>query len=167
MKPAVCFVMLNPSTADASLDDPTIRRCIGFAQRELGSSGAPIIGSSAVISECSHYRYRLEREWEGGRLIVVNLFAWRATKPVDLPRGPEGIGPENDGHIVEAVREAAIVVAAWGSSWPSPSRVAQVLKLIRQNGHTPQALGITKDLHPRHPLYLRSSAPLVPYRHFE
>ncbi len=163
MKPAVCFVMLNPSTADASFDDPTIRRCIGFAQRELGSPGAPVIGRSTVISECGRYRYRLEREWDNGRLIVVNLFAWRSTKPVDLPRGPEGIGPENDGHIVEAVREAAIVVVGWGSSWPSPSRVNQVLHLIRQNGRTPHALGVTLALHPKHPLYLRTTAELVAY----
>lgn len=166
MKPSIAFVMLNPSTADGMVDDPTIRRCVGFAQRETGHTGHQVVDRSAVISEDGRYRYRLEREWGGARMVVVNLFAWRATKPVDLPRGPEAVGPENDGHIVEAVREAALVVAAWGSSWPSPSRVAHVLQLIRQNGRTPRALGITMDLHPKHPLYLRATAPLVPYEHF-
>ena len=60
------FIMLNPSTADATNDDPTIRRCIGFA-----------------------------RQWGCGRLAVLNLFAFRATEPADLKRAEEPVGPEN------------------------------------------------------------------------
>jgi hypothetical protein len=133
-RPTMCFVMLNPSTADDQVDDPTIRRCIGFARRE-GCAG----------------------------LVVVNLFAWRATKPVDLPRGPEAVGPRNDEAIAAAVREATVVVAAWGASWPSPARVLHVLKLIRDNGKTPHALGVSLGMHPRHPLYLHAASPLRPY----
>ena len=69
---ALPFVMLNPSTADADNDDPTIRRCIAFAKRE----GA-------------------------GGIVVANLFAFRATSPADMLAAPNPFGPENEGHLTE------------------------------------------------------------------
>ena len=83
------FVMLNPSTADAERDDPTIRRCIGFAKRE----------------GC-------------GSLEVVNLYALRATKPAHLLDHPDPEGPDNYHHWELALGRADIVVAAWGASIP-------------------------------------------------
>lgn len=139
-KPVVCFVMLNPSTADANVDDPTIRRCIGFARR-----------------------------WDMGGIEVVNLYPWRATNPSELPCGPEVLGdPKWGGHEPNAVaiRQAAAaaerVIAAWGTNlgpWPSQSDV--VLGLLA--GHDVEALGLTKDGRPRHPLYVRADVDPVPW----
>jgi hypothetical protein len=80
------FMMLNPSTADATEDDPTIRRCTGFARRE----------------GC-------------GVLEVVNLFAYRATDPAELRTAPDPVGPANDHHIKAALGRVALVVVAWGA----------------------------------------------------
>ncbi|MEC9374624.1 MAG: DUF1643 domain-containing protein, partial [Planctomycetota bacterium] len=83
--PAACFVMLNPSTADAERDDPTIRRCIGFA-----------------------------RGWGCATLDVVNLFAFRATRPADLRAAEDPVGPCNQRHVRAAIRRADMVIFAWG-----------------------------------------------------
>jgi hypothetical protein len=93
------FIMLNPSTADASVDDPTIRRCIWFAKRE----GAT-------------------------HLTVVNLFALRATDPQELQRASDPIGPENDRHIGEQVEKhnGRPIVAAWGAHKFARNRAAEV-----------------------------------------
>lgn len=126
------FIMLNPSTADAEQDDPTIRRCIGFAKRE-GCEG----------------------------IVVVNLFAYRAANPKSLWQQPftERVGPDNDDHIAWAFRHASIhgspIVAAWGSH---PQASTQAVR-IAQRGVRLQCLGRTKDGDPRHPLYVRADAP--------
>ncbi|MDE3112519.1 MAG: DUF1643 domain-containing protein [Chloroflexota bacterium] len=80
------FVMLNPNTADAVRDDPTIRRCVGFARR-----------------------------WGCGSLDVVNLFAYRTVDPRVLARVADPVGPENDRHLARAIRGADLVVYAWGA----------------------------------------------------
>jgi hypothetical protein len=127
--PAV-FVMLNPSTADAEVDDPTIRRCIGFA-KALGCGG----------------------------LHVVNLYAFRATKPADMFAAADPVGPENDQVLtdtaVRAEREDRPLIAAWGAN-AKPGRVAKVLGL--PGFGSLQALGLTKAGAPRHPLYLPSAS---------
>ena len=141
--PQMLFVMLNPSTADAEQDDPTIRRCLGYARRE---------GCSV--------------------LDVVNLFAYRATNPRELARGPQfpsPVGPENDRHIRDAASEAQIVVVAWGGSVPRrpawSNRPREVFRMICQEGRCPYMLGRpTKEGQPKHPLYLPASAPLLPYK---
>lgn len=134
--PPLTFVMLNPSTADAELDDPTIRRCIGFARRE-GLGG----------------------------IRVVNLYALRATNPAALKSAADPVGPENDEHIVWALTSAlgsdAPVVAAWGAL-AEDSRARAVFHLAGLEFPW-QALGFTKGGRPRHPLYLRGDAPLVPW----
>jgi len=125
------FIMLNPSTADALQDDPTIRRCIGFA-RDLGLAG----------------------------LVVVNLYAYRATKPADLWRAVEPTGGHhNDQTLRRALTKAEThgspVIAAWGAN-AKPDRVAW---LTRQPGaHRLQALHITKAGAPGHPLYLPAAS---------
>jgi hypothetical protein len=82
----ILFVMLNPSTADAEHDDPTLRRCLGFA-----------------------------RAWGFGRLDVCNLFALRTPDPRELRSHRDPVGPENDRHICAAVARADRIVAAWGT----------------------------------------------------
>ena len=86
-KPAVLFVMLNPSTADAERDDPTIRRCISFA-----------------------------KDWGYGSLLVGNLFAWRATDPKELFGVEDPVGPENDVALAGMRDRARLVVCAWGAN---------------------------------------------------
>jgi hypothetical protein len=122
----VCFVMLNPSTADAELDDPTIRRCIGFADR-----------------------------WGYEALDVVNLFAFRTTFPAELRlfRG-DPIGFENDYYIRYSVMAARLVICAWGQHGRYLDRGEQVLKLIRGCDVQPMALRVNSDGSPAHPLYL-------------
>lgn len=134
-KPAV-FVMLNPSTADSYTDDPTIRRCVGFT-----------------------------RTWGCDRLIVVNLYAYRATRPRDLWLASDPVGPENDAHLADAAyiaaKNGAPLVAAWGAH-AKPDRVADVLAIPGMDRLT--ALGVTKSGAPRHPLYMRADATPTPWR---
>ena len=120
----VLFVMLNPSTADGELDDPTIRRCMSFAV----TAGF-------------------------GGMSVVNLFAFRATDPKELRgKAMTAVGPENDRHILEQAAVADMVVAAWGEFGHFTGRREQVVKLL--SPRTIRCLGTTKDGAPRHPLYV-------------
>jgi hypothetical protein len=133
--PLVTFVMLNPSTADAEMDDPTIRRCLGFA-----------------------------RSWGAGALHVVNLYALRSTDPAALWVVPDPVGPDNDRHLAQhahlAVRDGAPIVAAWGAN-ARQDRVAAVRALPGMDRL--QCLGVTKDGAPRHPLYLPAIAEPRPW----
>lgn len=135
----VCFVMLNPSTADAEHDDPTVRRCLSFAQG-LGA----------------------------GRLDVVNLFAYRATDPRDLRLAVEPIGLDNHFAVARACRRADIVIAAWGAQAEHPllaRHAADMLVMVRDYaGARLHHLGLTKGGSPRHPLYLPRSARPIPWR---
>ena len=123
----VClFCMLNPSTADEEVNDPTITRDIGFA-----------------------------RAWECGWLIVVNLFAYRATNPADM-KSPtvEPVGFLNDHHILQAAALADLRVCAWGSHGSYGGRSKHVKKMLLGQGYTLHHLGLTKGGEPKHPLYL-------------
>jgi len=95
------FIGLNPSTADETKNDPTVRRCIGFAKR---------------------FGY--------GAMFMTNLFAYRATRPEDMIRHPAPIGPDNDRWLVECAKEARVVIAAWGAHGFYLGREAAVCKLI-------------------------------------
>lgn len=130
----VCFIMLNPSTADASVTDPTVERCLRFA-----------------------------RSWGAGQVEVVNLFALRSTDPQGLYRHPDPVGPGNDEVIVAAARCATMVVAAWGVHGALHGRGDQVMTALRQANVRLMALGRTKDGHPRHPLYLAGATELAEY----
>jgi hypothetical protein len=127
------MVMLNPSTADASTDDPTIRRCIGLAARH-------------AIPQ----------------LVVVNLFALRSSSPAVLTSHQEPSGPENDFYTRYWLRkEHALVVAAWGAHPATRSRVEWIRCVAREEAIPLYCLGITKAGHPRHPLYVPNAQPLV------
>jgi hypothetical protein len=118
----VVFVGLNPSTADEDADDPTIRRCVGFA-----------------------------RSWGFKRLVMLNLFAYRATDPQRLRETPDPVGPDND-QWLRAYTKARLVVFAWGTRGDLFDR-ADAVRAWFPNGHT---LGLTKHGHPRHPLYVKA-----------
>src|SRR4051794_40545206 len=125
-RPSICWIMLNPSTADGFQDDPTIRRCIGFSQ-----------------------------SWGAGGIEVVNLFAFRATQPTALFAARNPIGPQNDGHLIGSVtRPDRRVIAAWGCHGGRGGRDLRVLALLLRHGVHVECLGRTKDGHPRHPLYV-------------
>jgi hypothetical protein len=135
--PTCCFIMLNPSTADANIDDPTIRRCVGFAKK-----------------------------WGYGRLNVVNLFAYRSASPEALYGMSKGmaIGPEGDRHIAEVCNASDIIICAWGNHGSLFMRGEEVIKIIRaQQGAEPMAIKINnKSKQPSHPLYLK--ADLKPFK---
>jgi hypothetical protein len=133
-EPPAVFVMLNPSTADAMADDPTIRRCKQFARRE----------------RC-------------GGLAVVNLFALRATDPRELRGHPDPVGEDNDWHIRERCAPAALIVAAWGAHGSLRGRDRAVTEFLRVEADL-RCLGVTASGAPRHPLYVRGDAPLMPYQ---
>lgn len=134
-EPLLTFVMLNPSTADADVDDPTIRRCISFARRD---------------------------GWGGIR--VVNLYALRSTDPKALLTAADPVGDRNDSVLRGAFMLAASgdrpIVAAWGAN-AKPARVAHVLSLV--SGARFMCFGTTKSGQPKHPLYLPGAAELIPF----
>ena len=139
---AVTFIMLNPSTADGREDDPTIRRCIGFAKR-LGF----------------------------GRLYVVNLFAFRATEPADmfghLRYSCDAMRLEERTYLLRATADSDTIIAAWGAAGTTlvergavkkrSDRIREILSIRERTLH---CLGRTKSGAPRHPLYLPVDAPL-------
>lgn len=137
-KGGVTFVMLNPSTADAEKDDPTIRKCVGFARR-----------------------------WGKNRVYVVNLFAYRATMPGDLLQahrsGIDVVGPENEFYVQGAVGGSDLVVAAWGRNvepWKwSREHVAKLVGGYRDM----RCLGTTVGGSPVHPLMIPYDRKLIPF----
>jgi hypothetical protein len=105
----------------------------------------------------------IERERFGG-LVLVNLFALRATDPRFLSQAAEPVGPENDVYLTQAAANvgAGIVVAAWGSNPVASHRRDAVARLLLANG--PRDLwcfGFTAHGEPRHPLYLSRGSPLT------
>jgi hypothetical protein len=127
--------MLNPSTADADHDDPTIKRCIGFAKRE-----------------------------GFGRLEIVNLFGFMATEPALLFASADPVGDDNDAEVGLALSRAKTVIIAWGNHGAADSeRSAVVLDLVAGSGKPVKCFGLTAAGHPKHPLYLPADVELVPF----
>jgi hypothetical protein len=130
-EPKACvFIMLNPSTADGAQDDPTIRRCVGFA-----------------------------KAWGYERLEVVNLFAYRATQPavilaMDYMADP--VGPDNRDHVQNAVLDAGKIICAWGAHGGHLGQDETTLGWC--GNRLIYSLGLTAKGHPKHPLYLPSTA---------
>lgn len=124
----VMWVMLNPSTADASVDDPTIRRCMGFSQR-----------------------------WGYSYMVVLNLFALRTPDPRNLWVADDPLGPENSRYLAEDLEIAEKVVVAWGGGIPRewiPVVVGSFLSLASDMDQELWCLGKTVSGAPKHPLYL-------------
>lgn len=136
---AIAWIMVNPSTADATEDDATIRKVIGFTER-LG----------------------------GGWAIVGNKFAYRATDVNELKTARDPRGPDNNMHLKQIMAEAPLVIAAWGPlaklpkhlrrRWETICGIADVL------GVQLMCLGTAQDGQPRHPLMLAYDTPLMPWR---
>lgn len=137
--PSCTWIMLNPSTADAEMDDPTIRRCMAFA-----------------------------KSWGCGGIYVVNLFAFRATDPQALKSATGDIcGPDNEHWVREAISAAkgGPIVAAWGTHGRFRDEDQRMMYFLRMELDVQvQCLGRTKDGHPRHPLYVSAATKLEPFR---
>lgn len=118
-------VMLNPSTATEAQNDPTVERCERRA-RALGY----------------------------GAFRVCNIFAWRATDPRVLRTVRDPVGPGNDAAILDGAAWADAVLCAWGSHGAHLGRGPEVERLLRATGTPLCHLGLTKQGHPRHPLYV-------------
>lgn len=138
---ALGVIMVNPSTADASEDDPTIRRVLGFAEL-----------------------------WGFGRVMVGNKFAFRATDIDKLASLSvmQAIGEHNDFALANIIANVETVVVAWGPLAKLPPRMRErwkeIVRLCDDNGKVPHCIGPTaRDGHPRHPLMLPYSAALVPW----
>ena len=132
-KGSLVICMLNPSTADGTVDDPTIRRCRGYAEA-----------------------------WGSAGLTVVNLYALRATKPAALWKHDDPVGLENDYWLQRIARNAGTVVCAWGAN-AKAARVAKVVDIFTAAGAELVCLGKTKDGAPRHPLYVPAIQQLEPW----
>jgi hypothetical protein len=118
----VAFIGLNPSTADENIDDPTIRRCINFA-----------------------------KSWGFGRMVMLNLFAFRATDPRDMKACQEPIGPENDKTLEGVSYSSDLVVCAWGVHGAHIDRGDEVTGMLLRRGIELHCLGRTTKGYPKHP----------------
>lgn len=130
----VSFIMVNPSTADAHEDDPTIRSCKRIALR----NGAT-------------------------HMVVVNLYAARSTEVKKLARMRDPVGLTNDFYLRRSLK-ADVVIVAWGSRKKMPpcamTRVSRLCMFADERDVMLQCLGTTKHGDPRHPLFIRSDTPL-------
>lgn len=128
----VNFLMLNPSTADENTEDPTIRRCIGFAN-----------------------------DWGYGGLIVTNIFAYRSTNPAHLYKVTDPIGPGNDEHILTTAKACALTVCAWGNHGQHLARGNAIRSLLIHAGIAARCLGKNAGGEPEHPLYVARDRKLI------
>ena len=126
----ILFIMMNPSTADLEVDDPTVAKC-----------------------------GRLARRWGYAGLMVGNTFAYRATEQSRLAEVPDPVGPDNDHHLVEMALDAAMTVFAYGTpKHPAlRARGPDVVRMIRAAGGQSYVLKLSKQGIPYHPLYLSES----------
>lgn len=129
----VIFIMLNPSTADHTVNDPTIRRCIGFAQ-----------------------------QWKAGSILVMNLFAYRSTSPENLMLVDDPVGPENE-ELIRAICAKKHVICAWGSAGCLQDQDKVVEGWLSEVKATKWMLAETAAGVPRHPLYLPKKLKPVRY----
>lgn len=123
------FLMLNPSTADELMEDPTIRRCCIYA-----------------------------KDWGYSGVVITNLFAYRATNPSDMKKYPSPVGPDNDFHISEVAKNSNITIAAWGTHGSHLNRARDVERVLSNiplfclektsNGSPKHPLYLRKDIVP-------------------
>ncbi|WP_072562650.1 DUF1643 domain-containing protein [Granulibacter bethesdensis] len=132
--PAVMFIMMNPSTAIPTHDDPSVAKCGRYARR-----------------------------WGYGTLLVGNTFGYRATDQLQLAAVNDPVGPGNDEALLRMADEADLVVLAYGRPKLKPlqSRGPAVMRLLRDAGIVPHVLRLSADGCPHHPLYLPES--LTPF----
>ena len=132
-KPAVLFIGINPSTADETINDPTVTRCMRYAE-----------------------------VWGYGSVLVCNLFAFRSTRPQNLWTASDPIGPANDAAIIKAATQVleslqpGRIVCAWGNHGAYLDRSTDVLVMLEKHLIPVHCLAVTRGKEPAHPLYLRA-----------
>ena len=133
-KPVANFLMLNPSTADEFKLDPSCTRARNYAER-----------------------------WGFGALVVTNIFGWRSTDPAALKIVDDPVGRANDGAIINAARQAKLVVCAWGNHGLHEARAQRVKALLDEERIAVHVLRMNGAGQPAHPLYLPSSLKPTPW----
>lgn len=126
-------IMLNPSTADMTTDDNTIRRCVNFA-KSFGHGG----------------------------ILVANLFAYRATKPDELFTASDPVGPDNFKHVKTMLSQVECVLCAWGANGDFLGQGKKMADFVTMRNAL-YCLGVNKNGSPKHPLYVKSSTKLILY----
>ncbi|MGB3615555.1 MAG: DUF1643 domain-containing protein [Elainellaceae cyanobacterium] len=126
--PRLLVIGLNPSTADATHNDPTIRRCIGFA-----------------------------KSWGYGSVVVTNLFALRSPYPKALRTASDPVGPQTDMWIGRLASEADLCLVAWGNGGTLSGRDRAVGLQLARSSCPLACFGLTKQGQPAHPLYLKKT----------
>lgn len=127
-KPTITFILLNPSTADEKILDPTLRRCLGFAM-DMGY----------------------------GRMDILNLFALRSTNPQVLYDEPDPVGKENNSTLLYSCGKSNMIIAGWGVHGVHKKRDQEVIDLLTSHGKTLHCLKLTDSGLPHHPLYLKKT----------
>lgn len=134
--PELMFIMVNPSTADADVDDQTIKKCMGFAK----ANGF-------------------------GSILVGNKFAYRSTDVKKLREVKDPIGPDNDEHLKAMMARATMVVVGWGQLAKLPEslrgRWKDVVRIADEAGHRLHTIGTNADKHPKHPQMTGYSEPIA------
>jgi len=128
----IAFIGLNPSTATEQVNDPTVRRCIGFA-----------------------------RDWGFREFVMLNAFAFRSTDPQGLLTIDDPVGADNDSQIRDWVRKCRIVVCCWGIHARLLNRNDLLTNHLQRWNVVAKCFGKTQAGFPKHPLYLRKDSPLV------
>lgn len=131
----VLFVMLNPSTADHAINDPTIRRCMSFAKK-----------------------------WDHSCLLVGNLFAFRATDPEKMRLAKDPIGPDNYAHLAGMSGHSCRTIAAWGNYGSFKNQGDHMVGMLDTDWSPLEVLKMTKLGNPCHPLYLPKDTKPFRYR---
>lgn len=133
-KKMVNFILLNPSTADAELDDPTVKSCIRLVK----------------FNGCDGF-------------YITNLFAYRAANPNDLLNASDPIGPKNDRFIKKYAKKCNKIVIAWGNKGTLHGRSNHVLESLKKITSEVYCLDINKTGQPKHPLYVRENTKFIKY----
>ncbi|CAB4191656.1 Protein of unknown function DUF1643 [uncultured Caudovirales phage] len=130
----VAFIALNPSTANAQKLDNTTKKCV-----------------------------RMAKSWGYDGFIMLNIFAWRDTKPKMMKLAAEPIGSGNDIVLATVAKSCGLLVCAWGTNGTHMDRHTSVRKFLAENLVQASCLEITKHGYPRHPLFCRDSSQPIPY----
>lgn len=132
----IAFFGVNPSTADAAINDATVLTLIGFCNA-----------------------------WGAERFIIGNVFSFRAKDVNRLREVPDPVGPDNHAHLRQIADEADVLVPCWGARAKVPSQVRHhfdaTLELLRATGKPVLCFGLTQSGDPRHPLYMPHETELV------